>query len=100
MMVLLSSMPCFRSLYSRYFPTISVISLWALAVFWYFAESLIVSGDARAWVSSSYLFSIWFKRSNIECDLLYEMHRVEAWHVGLLWNYLRNLRNHQFAAVG
>jgi hypothetical protein len=46
-------MPRFRSLNSRYFSTTGVSSLWALAVFWYFAESLITSGEARAWVSSS-----------------------------------------------
>jgi hypothetical protein len=29
------------------------ISAWALAVFWYFAESLTISGEASAFVSSS-----------------------------------------------
>src|SRR5215475_2586723 len=64
---LLSSIPRCRSLYSRYFSTISESSLCAFAVFWYFDESLITSGDARARVSSSYRDSIWFKRSNMLC---------------------------------
>src|SRR6185437_16507166 len=58
-------MPFCRSLYSRYFSTISESSLCALAVFWYFDESLITSGDARALVNSSYFVSIWFNRSNM-----------------------------------
>ena len=48
---LLSSMPRFRSLYSRYFSTIVEISLCAFAVFWYRAESLTISGEASASVS-------------------------------------------------
>jgi len=36
-----------------------------LAVFWYFDESLITSGEESVWVSSSYLASIWFNLSNI-----------------------------------
>jgi len=31
----------------------AAISLCALAVFWYFAESLVISGEARAWFSYS-----------------------------------------------
>src|SRR5438270_4515777 len=64
-MALLSSIPRFRSLYSRYFSTISATSLWALAVFWYLDESLITLGEESARVSSSYLASIWFSLSNI-----------------------------------
>src|SRR5579863_4129885 len=63
---LLSAIPLVRSLYSRYFSTIGAISACALAVFWYFAESLTISGDASALVSSSYRTSIWSKRSNME----------------------------------
>src|SRR5258707_15283208 len=64
-MALLSAMPRVRSLYSRYFSTIGATSLCAFAVLWYFAESLTISGEARALVSSSYRASIWSKRSNI-----------------------------------
>src|SRR5215467_5544087 len=64
-MALLSSIPRCRSLYSRYLSTISERSLWALAVFWYLDESLITSGEESARVSSSYLASIWLRRSNI-----------------------------------
>ena len=49
----LSAMPRFKSLYSRYRSTMRLISLCALAVFWYFAESLIISGEASACVRSS-----------------------------------------------
>src|ERR1035438_144527 len=58
-------MPRFRSLYSRYFSTIGASSLWALAVFWKRAESVTISGDDRALLSSSYFSSVWSRRSNM-----------------------------------
>src|SRR3954467_9955824 len=64
-MALLSAMPFLRSLNSRYFSAMGATSLWAFAVFWYFAESVTISGDARAAFSSSYRASIWSSRSNI-----------------------------------
>src|SRR5579859_6156939 len=67
---LLSAIPLVRSLYSRYFSTMGAISACALAVFWYLAESLTISGDASAFVSSSYRASIWSNRSNIEFSVL------------------------------
>src|SRR5215469_2136268 len=73
---LLSSIPRCRSLYSRYFSTISESSLCAFAVFWYFDESLITSGDARARVSSSYRDSIWFRRSNIRVLIVARARRI------------------------
>jgi hypothetical protein len=41
-------MPRFRSLYSRYFSTIRRLRYALLAVFWYFAESFVISGDSSA----------------------------------------------------
>src|SRR5215472_3474744 len=108
-------MPRCRSLYSRYFSTISVRSLCALAVFWYFEESPITSGDARALVNSSYLASIWFKRSNIVfcfyCSLSPQkgshppkelmLRSSAAIHVGPQTNYqLTKLPNYQLARLG
>src|SRR5947207_4258206 len=114
MMALLSWIPRCRSLYSRYFSTISATSLWALAVFWYLAESPVISGEDRALVSSSYFASIWFRRSNIDIFYCSWMLRNEKRFDG---KRLRNqgmasvvplnaitlrffLGNHQFAAVG
>src|SRR5437868_14155366 len=62
-------MPFFKSLYSRFFPTMGAISLCALAVFWYLEESPMISGDASACVNSTYFDSVCSRRSNTEVSL-------------------------------